>query len=262
MAPAASADFLAMVVSTGVGGGIVLDGRLLDGADGNAGHIGHVVVVPGGRVCACGGRGCLEAEASGTAIAGRAPARPRPRRRSRSVARAGRLVGSGRGDRSRRCSTSASRWWRARWPWASATTSSRPPRQELDRTARIEFARGADDPARPAWAPTARWSVPAAVAWRALGHQILAADAGDPAAVASPAMDPTYPPEADAYREKVQAFLAEHLPADWKGTGALDQGAGRGVHDAVAGHAPRPRLPRVLVADRVRRARASRPWSR
>lgn len=61
-------DYLAMVVSTGVGGGIVLDGRLLDGRDGNAGHIGHVVVEPDGRRCACGGRGCLEAEASGTAI--------------------------------------------------------------------------------------------------------------------------------------------------------------------------------------------------
>jgi len=61
-------DYLAMVVSTGVGGGIVLDGRLLDGAAGNAGHVGHVVVEPDGRPCSCGGRGCLEAEASGTAI--------------------------------------------------------------------------------------------------------------------------------------------------------------------------------------------------
>ena len=61
-------DFLAMVVSTGVGGGIVLDGRLLDGALGNAGHIGHVIVNPGGTVCGCGARGCLEAEASGTGI--------------------------------------------------------------------------------------------------------------------------------------------------------------------------------------------------
>jgi glucokinase len=61
-------DYLAMVVSTGVGGGIVLDGRLLDGTQGNAGHIGHVVVEPDGRACACGGRGCLEAEASGMAI--------------------------------------------------------------------------------------------------------------------------------------------------------------------------------------------------
>jgi glucokinase len=58
-----------MVVSTGVGGGIVLGGRLLDGADGNAGHIGHVCVEPEGRRCECGARGCLEAEASGTAIA-------------------------------------------------------------------------------------------------------------------------------------------------------------------------------------------------
>ena len=62
-------DYLAMVVSTGVGGGIVLDGRLLEGTGGNAGHIGHVVVEPNGRPCVCGGRGCLEAEVSGTAIA-------------------------------------------------------------------------------------------------------------------------------------------------------------------------------------------------
>lgn len=63
-----SSNFLAMVVSTGVGGGLVIDGRLLDGAAGNAGHIGHVVVEPGGRECACGGRGCLEALASGPSI--------------------------------------------------------------------------------------------------------------------------------------------------------------------------------------------------
>src|ERR687892_432910 len=62
-------DVLAgLVASTGVGGGIVLDGRLLDGATGNAGHIGHVIVEPGGRVCACGAQGCLEAEASGPSI--------------------------------------------------------------------------------------------------------------------------------------------------------------------------------------------------
>ncbi|MCC5952501.1 MAG: ROK family protein [Acidimicrobiia bacterium] len=68
--------FVGMVVSTGVGGGIVLDGRLLDGVDGNAGHIGHVVVEPDGHRCGCGGRGCLEAEASGTAIAARTGAPP------------------------------------------------------------------------------------------------------------------------------------------------------------------------------------------
>ena len=62
-------DYMAMVVSTGVGGGIVLDGRLLDGADGNAGHVGHICVIPDGRPCGCGAQGCLEAEASGTAIA-------------------------------------------------------------------------------------------------------------------------------------------------------------------------------------------------
>jgi glucokinase len=46
----------------------VCDGRLLDGRAGNAGHLGHVIVDPLGRECGCGARGCLEAEASGTAI--------------------------------------------------------------------------------------------------------------------------------------------------------------------------------------------------
>jgi glucokinase len=87
-------QFLAMVVSTGVGGGIVLDGRLLDGADGNAGHVGHVIVEPDGRRCACGGQGCLEAEASGTAIAART-GRPPAEADAAERARAGRLVGRG-----------------------------------------------------------------------------------------------------------------------------------------------------------------------
>ncbi|MCP3938423.1 MAG: ROK family protein [Actinomycetia bacterium] len=60
-------NYLAMVVSTGIGAGLVVDGRLLDGDDGNAGHIGHLVVVPGGREHA-GIAGSLEGEASGTAI--------------------------------------------------------------------------------------------------------------------------------------------------------------------------------------------------
>jgi len=90
-------DFVAMVVSTGVGGGIVLGGQLLEGAAGNAGHIGHVVVVPDGRPCACGGRGFLEAEASGTAIAersGRAAAEAPPELRERTGRLVGRAVGS------------------------------------------------------------------------------------------------------------------------------------------------------------------------
>ena len=90
-------DYLAMVVSTGVGGGIVLDGRLLEGAAGNAGHIGHVIVEPDGRPCPCGGRGCLEGEASGPAIAaatGTAPAAAPPEVRRRTGALVGRAVAS------------------------------------------------------------------------------------------------------------------------------------------------------------------------
>ncbi|MDQ2648193.1 MAG: ROK family protein [Actinomycetota bacterium] len=85
-------DYLAMVVSTGVGGGIVLDGRLLDGEDGNAGHIGHLIVEPDGRLCACGAQGCLEAEASGTAIALRT-GRPAAEAPEAERVRAGMLVG-------------------------------------------------------------------------------------------------------------------------------------------------------------------------
>lgn len=61
-------DLLGMVVSTGVGGGLVLDGRLVEGPTGNAGHVGHLVVEPAGPVCGCGGRGCLEAVARGPAV--------------------------------------------------------------------------------------------------------------------------------------------------------------------------------------------------
>jgi glucokinase len=95
---AAGADnYIGMVVSTGVGGGIVLDGRLLDGDGGNAGHIGHVIVEPGGRVCGCGARGCVEAEASGTAIAqitGRPPAEAPLELRKRTGMLVGRAIAS------------------------------------------------------------------------------------------------------------------------------------------------------------------------
>lgn len=61
-------NMLGMVVSTGVGGGLILENHLVDGASGNAGHVGHVVVDPDGPACECGGRGCLEAIARGPAL--------------------------------------------------------------------------------------------------------------------------------------------------------------------------------------------------
>jgi glucokinase len=63
---------LYLTVSTGVGGGAIVDGSLHRGAAGNGGEFGHVTVHRGGRLCACGRRGCVEAYASGTAIAERA----------------------------------------------------------------------------------------------------------------------------------------------------------------------------------------------
>ena len=85
-------NYCVLTVSTGIGGGIVLDGELLDGASANAGHVGHIIVEPNGRRCGCGARGCLEAEASGLAIeaiTGRSPTEPT----YEIMQRTGRLVG-------------------------------------------------------------------------------------------------------------------------------------------------------------------------
>ncbi len=61
-------DMLAVFVGTGVGGGLIIDGRLRDGDRGLAGEIGHITVKPGGRVCGCGGSGHLEAYAGRAGI--------------------------------------------------------------------------------------------------------------------------------------------------------------------------------------------------
>ena len=57
-----------ITVSTGVGCGIIIDGRIYQGTRGNAGEFGHICVQPGGVLCSCGNRGCLEAYCSGSAI--------------------------------------------------------------------------------------------------------------------------------------------------------------------------------------------------
>jgi glucokinase len=60
---------LGVFPGTGIGGGIVLDGKLYRGASGNAGEIGHMIIQTDGRLCGCGQRGCVEAMASKTALA-------------------------------------------------------------------------------------------------------------------------------------------------------------------------------------------------
>lgn len=62
-------DLIYLTISTGIGGGIVIDGRLFEGGQGLGGEVGHMVIEPDGPPCGCGGYGCLEAVASGTAIA-------------------------------------------------------------------------------------------------------------------------------------------------------------------------------------------------
>ncbi len=58
-----------ITVSTGIGGGLIIDGKLYRGASGNAGEIGHITIDPEGPRCGCGNRGCVEAFASGAALA-------------------------------------------------------------------------------------------------------------------------------------------------------------------------------------------------
>jgi len=61
-------NFVCVFIGTGIGCGIVQNGQLYTGLTGTAGEIGHIVIEAGGRICGCGGRGCLEAYASRTAI--------------------------------------------------------------------------------------------------------------------------------------------------------------------------------------------------
>lgn len=69
------ANIVYVTVSTGIGGGVVADGRLVRGRHGMAGHVGHMTIVQDGEPCACGNRGCWEAYGSGTAFAKRARTR-------------------------------------------------------------------------------------------------------------------------------------------------------------------------------------------
>jgi glucokinase len=69
-----SEHMILVTLGTGIGGGLILDGRLYYGASGGAGEIGHMQLVSGGPVCGCGRPGCLEALASGIALAREAAA--------------------------------------------------------------------------------------------------------------------------------------------------------------------------------------------
>ena len=62
-------DFIVITLGTGVGSGIFCNGKLVYGADGNAGELGHLTIRRGGRLCGCGRKGCLEAYCSATGVA-------------------------------------------------------------------------------------------------------------------------------------------------------------------------------------------------
>ncbi len=62
-------NFIMITLGTGVGSGIYINGQLVLGCDGLAGELGHLTVIPGGRTCGCGRRGCLETYCSATGVA-------------------------------------------------------------------------------------------------------------------------------------------------------------------------------------------------
>jgi len=76
-------QFIYMTVSTGVGGGIVVNGELVEGSHYVAGEVGHMTIIPEGEPCKCGNKGCLEAYASGTAMARYAESQMRKGRSSK-----------------------------------------------------------------------------------------------------------------------------------------------------------------------------------
>lgn len=82
-------DVVCVYVGTGVGGGLVVNGQLYAGATHLGGEIGHTKVIPGGRLCGCGMRGCLEAYTSGRNIQKRAQEELRGGERSLAVELAG-----------------------------------------------------------------------------------------------------------------------------------------------------------------------------
>ena len=61
-------DLVLLTLGTGVGGGIISDGRILHGFVGMAGELGHITIIPSGNICGCGNNGCLEKHASATAV--------------------------------------------------------------------------------------------------------------------------------------------------------------------------------------------------
>lgn len=65
-------DMVFFTLGTGIGGGVVVDGKLVKGCDGNAAELGHIIIYPDGRGCNCGQKGCVEAYASASSTAARA----------------------------------------------------------------------------------------------------------------------------------------------------------------------------------------------
>ena len=209
-----SDNMLGMVVSTGVGGGFILDGQLRHGHSGNAGHVGHIVVWPNGPRCGCGGCGCLEAVASGsglarrlaTALASRPSDRPASHTSDRPASQASdRPVDEPR-DRSASQTTERQ----------ASHTSDRPASQPGDRSATEASDRPADEPRdRPASQTTERQASHSSNGPASQASDRPASEAGDDAMRAA-RHDPPGPTRA-ASPGHTSAASRHHISDDWPG---------------------------------------------
>jgi glucokinase len=174
-----SRNYLAMVVSSGIGGGLVLDGRVVEGRTGNAGHVGHIIVEPGGKPCSCGGRGCLEAEASGWAIASMTGGPP-SEASADMIDRTGRVVGEALASVANLCDLdlfvvagSVALGYGEPFFKAASTALQDNAKQSYARSTRIVPA---------GLGKRAPLVGAAAVAWRGLGEELLAESLEEPLA--------------------------------------------------------------------------------
>jgi len=159
-------NFAALTIDETVSGGVVVDGRLLDGAMSQAGRIGHWIVEPEGRRCPCGARGCLESEVSVPAIelsSGRPltePSYEQMRHVGRMVGRAAASIVNLLDVRLVVCGGRVAREY--------ASTMILAAQEELDATCRISFSRGARIVTAKTPAPSGLIGA-AAVAWNRTG---------------------------------------------------------------------------------------------
>ena len=253
-----------MVLGDDVDGGYVTDGRLIQGLTGNLGQFGHLVVEPEGTECVCGARGCLTMYAGARGIEA-STSRELRRTPAAIVERTGIMV-------ARACATIGAMLDVTEIVLGGVVPSvmGEPFFEALARELDQRSGLAHLEHMRVRGVSTGRIGpLVAAAAVAAPARRRAAVDVRRRASSAARSrrirrrgtlagMRPTYSAEADAYRQKVQAFLAEQLPAGWAGIGALDGDELTQFVTEWRATLYERRVPRARLAGRVRRRRTDR----